>query len=143
MVSVNGEERTTLGALQRAGDLRRLPDGSWPVTSGWMTVWARMLPRILLAARPGLGRTAHDRTYTAAELHAVSGDEDNLPWTVVRQLVQHPRYWRWLLQWGLTVLYPAYRARFNREHACQVRVEALDLLDRMVTAHHYNARREA
>ena len=133
---MNGEERTTLGALQRAGDLSGM-------TSGWMTVWARMLPRVLLAARPGLGRTAHDRTYTAAELHEVSGDEDHPPWTVVRQLVHHPEYWRWLLEWGLTVLYPAYRARFNREHACQVRVEALDLLDRMVTAHHYNARREA
>lgn len=141
MVSVNGEERTTLGALQRAGDLRQLPDGSWPVTSGWMTVWARMVPRVLLAARPGLGRTAHDREYTHAELMAVAGDEDHLGWTVVRQLVHHPELWRWLLGWALRVLYPAYLERFGREHACQVRVEALDLLDRMVTAHHYERRR--
>jgi hypothetical protein len=135
------DEPTSLRVLQELGDLR---DGEgWAVTSGWMTVWARMVPRILLAARPGLGRTAHDRTYTAAELHAVSGDEDGPCWRVVRQLIDHPRYWRWLLRWALDVLYPQYRERFGREHACQIRVEHLDVLDRMVTARHNNSRRHA
>lgn len=131
---MTGEERATLGALQRAGDLS-------DQTSGWMTVWARMLPRVLLAARPGLGRTAHDRTYTHAELMMVAGDEDNPGWTVVRQLVRHPELWRWLCDWGLNVLYPVYLERFGREHACQIRVETLSTLDHIVNATHYQRQR--
>lgn len=128
-------ERTTLAVLHALGGLRTT-DGEWVVKSSWMTMWARMMPRLLLAARPSLGRTAYDRTYTAAELHAVSGDEDHPCWSVVRECTHHPEAWEWLCGWALEVLYPAYRARFGREHACQVRVETIYVTDRMVTARH-------
>jgi hypothetical protein len=106
----------------RLADLLHREDISTWETSR-LRVWARDLPCLLLAALTITGDVP-DQTgiprdkgpYTEADLHGV------LHYGVLAELEASAEAWRALGRWALTQLYPEYRRRTGKAHACEARV---------------------
>jgi len=94
------------------------------VSDSWLRYWCHLAPRVLVSASHGrlVGVALDGREYTQDEADGVAA----LCLTAQCEDINHWITWQ---QWATDVLYPEYRRRFDKDHACRQRV--------VETSYHY------